>query len=471
MAMTQRRVLVADDETSMREMLEMLLRGEDYEVDLAADGKEAIDLLTGKHYDVVLTDLNMPQANGIEVLEACIRSSPSTQILLLTAFGTDQSALIAMAEGAFGYLEKPFKVEDIRFQVRRAMKMHDLLSENIRMNSSRPMSKHLSSIIGRSPAINEAYSIIKTVAPSRTTVLITGESGTGKELAARALHAHGTRPDGPFVVVNCGAIPENLMESELFGYEKGAFTGATHRKVGLFTTANGGTLFLDEVGELPLQMQVKLLRVIQERCLIPVGGLKEEELDIRFVAGTNRDLEQAVREQKFREDLYYRLNVVQVRMPSLRDRRGDIPLLAGHFLRNFSIELGRDIRAMDRETLDVLMDYPYGGNVRELENIIERAVTFETSDILTLESLPPNVFRGRQLGATPVSSDLSIPAEGMDLEEVLAGVERKILCEALQRTRGNQTDAARLLGITFRAIRYKISKYGIDPDHPNLADS
>jgi len=464
--MTERRVLVVDDEKSMREMLEVLLRAEEYRVDLARDGREAIERLAAEHYDVVLTDLNMPHANGIEVLEASKRCSPSTQVLLLTAFGTDHSALVAMAEGAYGYLEKPFKVEDIRFQVRRAMKVHDLLSENLRMSSSRPMSKHLSSIIGRSPAIHEAYSIIKTVAPTRTNVLITGESGTGKELAARALHAHGSRPEGPFVVINCGAIPDNLLESELFGYEKGAFTGATHQKIGLVQTADGGTLFLDEIGELPQHMQVKLLRVIQERRVMPVGGVKEFDVDVRFVSGTNRDLETAVREQNFREDLYYRLNVVEVRMPPLRDRREDIPLLAGHFLRNFSSEVGKDIRAMERETLDALMNYPFAGNVRELENIIERAVTFEASSILTLDSLPPHVLRGQQLGSSPVSTELSLPPEGMDLEEMLAGIERKIVCDALTRTKGNQTDAARLLGVTFRAMRYKIRKYGIDPDDP-----
>ena len=465
--MRQRRILVVDDEKSMREMLEMLLRAEDYIVELASDGREAIELLENEHFEVVLTDLNMPNANGIEVLEATKRCAPETQVLLLTAYGTDQSALVAMAEGAYGYLEKPFKVEEIRFQVGRAVKLHDLLSDSIRMSSSRPSSPHLRMIIGRSPAIREAYSVIKTVAPTRTNVLITGESGTGKELAARALHYHSKRADGPMVVINCGAIPDNLMESELFGYEKGAFTGASHQKIGRIKSAHGGTLFLDEIGELPVHMQVKLLRVIQERCISPVGGLKEEEVDVRFVAGTNRDLEVAVAQHDFREDLFYRLNVVQVRMPPLRDRREDIPLLAGHFLRAFSQELGKDIRAMERETLDVLLNYPYGGNVRELENIIERALTFETSNILTLDSLPPHVLTGNQLGSTPVSTDMELPHGGMDLEEALAGIERKLIAQALSRTKGNQTEAARLLGITFRAMRYKIRKYGVDPDEPH----
>ena len=317
-------------------------------------------------------------------------------------------------------------------------------------------------ILGNSPKLDRAIEVALQVAPTDISVLITGESGTGKELAARTLHELSNRAEGPFVVINCGAIPDNLLESELFGHRKGSFTGAVSDKPGRISMAHGGTLLLDEVGELPSHMQVKLLRVIQERTFVPVGAVQEETVDVRIIAATNQDLEAMVGNNTFREDLYYRLNVVQVEMPPLRHRRDDIPLLAGTFLRQSSRETGKDIRAMAPETLDILMRYSFPGNVRELENIIERSVTFETSDILSPDYLAPHVLRGESLGEGPVSDTLELPREGMDLEENLASIERKLLCDALQRTSGNQTEAAILLGISFRSIRYKVSKYGID---------
>jgi two-component system, NtrC family, response regulator PilR len=464
--MSSRSVLVVDDERSMREMLDMLLRSEGYEVTLACDGGEAVEILSQKNFDVVLTDLRMPKANGITVLEEAKKVSSATQVILITAHGTHQSASMAMASGAFDYIEKPFDVDEVRFQVVKAIEVHDLILENLRLRGDAGVEYRLGPIVGRSPAMREVFQVLRTVARTRTTVLITGESGTGKELAARALHGLSDRADGPFVVINCGAIPENLLESELFGYTKGAFTGAGQAKPGIVSTAQGGTLFFDEVGELPLHMQVKLLRLLQERTIMPVGGLHEQTVDLRIVAGTNRDMGEHVSQGRFREDLYYRLNVVQVVMPPLRDRQDDVALLAGHFLRRFSGEMGKQIRAMAQETLDALMVYPFPGNVRELENIIQRAVTFETSKTLTADHLPPHVVRGHALGSSSDDTELQLPAEGMDLEETLAGVERDLLCQALRRTRGNQTDAARLLGITFRSIRYKVQKYGLNPDKP-----
>ncbi len=459
--MNAQRILVIDDERSMRDMLELFLIGEGYKVTLANDGRGGIDCLKINTFDLVLTDLKMPNAGGLDVLEFVKTTNPSTQVILLTAFGTHLTALGAMAEGAFDFIEKPFKMDELKFQIERALRVSELASNQIHPKGDEigflpiPM-------VGRSPAINRVFDVIRKVAQAPTSVLITGESGTGKELAARAIHEFSNRAKGPFVVINCGAIPENLMESELFGYSAGAFTGAVGAKLGLIPSAQGGTLMLDEIGELPQHMQVKILRTIQERKVLAVGSVEEIHVDVRFITATNQNLEKMVRRGTFREDLYYRLNVVEVQMPPLRDRREDIPLLAGYFLRRFSQQTGKTIRAMEKETLDALLQFPFPGNVRELENIIERAVAFETRDVLSIDHLPPHVLRGHGLGHGPLPAEISLPPEGMDLEETLASIERNLMSDALRRTSGNQTDAAELLGISFRSIRYKIQKYGID---------
>jgi two-component system response regulator PilR (NtrC family) len=460
--MTSNRILVVDDEPSMRELLEVFLQEEGYTVTLAEDGMEAIQRTDLDKFAVILTDLKMPRATGTEVLNHAKKVAPATQVILLTAFGTHHSALGAMADGAFDYVEKPFNVAELRFQIRRAFEVHRLAVDNLSLRESALLIEPIGSMIGRSAAIRKVYDIIRKVAPAKTSVLITGESGTGKQLAARALHDRSKRADKPFVVINCGAIPENLLESELFGYTKGAFTGAEKNKEGLINTADGGTLMLDEIGELPIHMQVKMLRVIQERKILAVGGHEEKPVDIRIVAATNRNLEKMVENQTFREDLYYRLNVVNLNIPPLRDRREDIPLLAGFFLRSFSRQTGKIIRAMHPETLDALLRYPFPGNVRELENIVEHAVTFEATDHLCAENLPSHVLQGRVLGNSPVPVDVQLPVQGMDLEETLASIERRILIQSLNRTSGNQTEAARILNISFRSIRYKVRKYGID---------
>ena len=459
--MNAQRILVIDDERSMRDMLELFLKGEGYEVTLADDGRIGIDCLKINSFDLVLTDLKMPNAGGLDVLEFVKSTSPSTQVILLTAFGTHLTALGAMAEGAFDFIEKPFKMDELKFQIERALRVSELANKQIHRKGDDigflpiPM-------VGRSPAINRVFDVIRKVAQAPTSVLITGESGTGKELAARAIHEFSNRSKGPFVVINCGAIPENLMESELFGYSSGAFTGAVGTKLGLIPSAQGGTLMLDEIGELPQHMQVKILRTIQERKVLAIGSVEEIHVDVRFITATNQNLVNMVQRGTFREDLYYRLNVVEVQMPPLRDRREDIPLLAGYFLRRFSQQTGKTIRAMEKETLDALLQYPFPGNVRELENIIERAVAFETRDVLSIDHLPPHVLRGHGLGHGPLPAEIPLPPEGMDLEETLASIERSLIFDALRRTSGNQTDAAELLGISFRSIRYKIQKYGID---------
>jgi two-component system response regulator PilR (NtrC family) len=306
------------------------------------------------------------------------------------------------------------------------------------------------------------FDMVVRVAPTRTTVLITGESGTGKELVARAIHAKSDRANGPFVPINCGAIPENLIESELFGHIKGAFTGAGNDKKGLFAAASGGTVFLDEIGELPMPMQVRLLRVLQERRIKPVGATTEQEIDCRVVAATNRDLKAMVEKNEFREDLYYRLNVIQLILPSLRERREDLPLLVHHFLEKYSLDMGKPIRGVARDAMDLLISYPYDGNVRELENIIERAVTLETTDMVTVESLPYHMQKGNDLSQW--ASDFEIPEAGLLLDDIVATLEQNLITKALRRTNGIRKEAAKLLGISFRSMRYRLEKYGIDAD-------
>jgi two-component system response regulator PilR (NtrC family) len=317
-------------------------------------------------------------------------------------------------------------------------------------------------MVGKSAPMTRVFDMIMRVAPARTTVLVTGESGTGKELVARAIHARSERAASAFVPVNCGAIPENLIESELFGHIKGAFTGAGTDKKGLFASADGGTIFLDEIGELPMPMQVKLLRVLQERRIKPVGSATEQEVNCRIVAATNRDLKAMVEEGTFREDLYYRLNVIELGLPSLRERREDLPLLIHHFLERFALEMGKNIRGITRDVMDIMLNYPYDGNVRELENIIERAVTLEMTEMITVESLPYHMQKGNDL--TRWATDFEIPEGGLSLDEIVENLERSVITKALRRTNGVRKEAARLLNISFRSMRYRLEKYGIDAD-------
>jgi two-component system, NtrC family, response regulator PilR len=451
-------ILVVDDERSMREFLAILLRKQGHQVVAEGDLAGALARVADSEFDVVVTDLRLSRDSGIDVLKAVKASRPGTEVVMVTAFATTENAIQAMKLGAYDYVLKPFKVDELKLVVEKALERRALVAEN-RVLRHRVGSKlRGEEIIGSSPAIEEVRQLVEKVAPARTTVLVTGESGTGKEVVARAIHAKGERREQPFVAINCGAIPEGLIESELFGHEKGSFTGASETKAGLFEVAGTGTLFLDEVGDLPPPVQVKLLRSLQERKLRRVGGSADIAISARIVAATNRDLAEEVKAGRFREDLFYRLNVIQIRMPPLRERREDIPLFLSHFLERFAAELGRPGVRLSPEAERILRAYPYPGNVRELANVVERAVTLAEGDVVDPGVLPPAV-RGPQ--DLPAEAPAALPAGGLDLQAYLDAIERRVLEQALERTGGVKTEAARLLSLTFRSLRYRLAKYGI----------
>jgi two-component system response regulator PilR (NtrC family) len=451
-------ILIVDDERSMREFLGIYLRREGYRIEAAPGGTEAMAALKSRTFDLVITDLRMPDGDGLQILSEAKRLHPDTEVIVVTAFSTTETAIAAMKAGAHDYLTKPFKIDEVTLVVDRAMEKRRLARDNLALRDEIKGRYKLDRLLGKSQPMQRVFDLLSKVASTRTSVLLVGESGTGKELAARALHELSPRT-GPFVAVNCGAIPETLLESELFGHVKGSFTGAGTDKQGLFEAANGGTLLLDEVADLPVAMQVKLLRVLQERKVKPVGGVTEREVDVRIVAATNRDLEAEVDKATFRQDLYYRLNVIQVRLPPLRERREDLPLLVDHFVRKFSAEHGRPVTSATPEVMSALMTYHFPGNVRELENMIERAVTLATSDQLALDAFPS--LAGLR-GAEPSPNAIDhLPDDGLDLEHHLEDYERTILIKALEKTGGNRTEAARLLHVSFRSMRYRLSKLGI----------
>jgi two-component system response regulator PilR (NtrC family) len=452
-------ILIVDDERSMREFLGIYLRREGYRIEAAPGGNEAIATIKTRAFDVIITDLRMPDVDGLTILAEAKRLHPDTEVIVVTAFSTTETAIAAMKAGAHDYLTKPFKIDEVGLVVDRAMEKRRLARENVALRDEIKGRYKLERLLGKSPPMQRVFDILRKIASTRTSVLLIGESGTGKELAARALHELSQRSDHPFVPVNCGAIPESLIESELFGHVRGAFTGASTDKQGLFEAAHNGTLLLDEVAELPIAMQVKLLRVLQERKVKPVGGVAEREIDVRIVAATNRDLETEVEKGTFRQDLYYRLNVIQLRMPPLRERREDLPLLVDHFVRKFSAEHERNVVRAEPEVMSALMSYHFPGNVRELENMIERAVTLATTDRLALDAFPNLVgLPPAETGANAVGH---LPEDGLDLERHLEEYERGIIIKALERTGGNRTEAARLLHVSFRSIRYRLSKLGV----------
>jgi len=450
-------LLLVDDERSVREFLAIYLGRAGHKVETAACMADARTALRARGFDVVITDLRMPDGTGLDVLETSKALHPDTEVVVVTAYATAETAIAAMKAGAYDYLLKPFKVDEVGLVVERALERRLLLRDNVVLRDEIKGRYRLDRMLGKSAAMERLFDLVRKIAPARTSVLVVGESGTGKELAARALHEISPRAERPFVAVNCGAIPEALLESELFGHVKGAFTGATAEKEGLFEAADGGTLFLDEVGELPAAMQVKLLRALQERRVKPVGGVAERDVDVRVVAATNRDLEAEVDRGAFRQDLYYRLNVIQLRMPPVRERREDIPLLAEHFLRKFSAEHARPVTEIAPAAMSALTAYSFPGNVRELENIIERAVTLSSDSRVTLDALPD--LRGS--GGRGGRAAQELPIEGVNLEREVESFERTLLLRALERTSGNRTEAARLLGISFRSMRYRLSKLGI----------
>ena len=451
------RILVVDDELSMREFLQILLAKEGHSVFTAGEVAGAVEKFRESEPDLVVSDLRLGRESGLDLLRTVKAESPRTEVVIMTAFATAENAVQAMKLGAYDYVLKPFKVEELRLVLAKALEHRALLAEN-RLLRHQVGARRTGpeEILGESPAIREVRQLVEKLAPTRTTVLVTGESGTGKEVVARSIHSRSDRRDQPFVAINCGAIPEGLIESELFGHEKGSFTGAVDAKAGLFEVAGSGTLFLDEVGELPLHVQVKLLRALQEKRARRVGGTADIAFSARVIAATNRALEAEVKAGRFREDLFYRLNVIQLRMPPLRERRSDIPAFLEHFLQRFTAELGRSEAAFSPEALELLYAWQWPGNIRELANVVERAATLSDGSIIGAEALPP-ALRGAELRGGPAE----IPTSGIDLQAHLDALERRALEQALERTGGNKTEAAKLLALTFRSLRYRLAKFGI----------
>ncbi len=456
--MSAARVLVVDDEKSMRDLLSITLERAGYDVGLADGGEAAVEAIRRETFDAIITDLRMPKVDGLEVLRAAKDASPDTAVLVITAVASTETAVEAMKLGAYDYITKPFKLDEVNLIIQNALERKRLRDENLYLRKQLQTRHRFENIIGKSPQIVAVFDTIRKIADSPATAMITGESGTGKELVARAIHFNSHRRDKPFVSVNCGAIPEGLMESELFGHVKGSFTGAVSNKVGLFSAAEGGTLFLDEITEIPPLLQVKLVRAIQMREIRRVGDTKDLRTDVRLIAASNRELETAVREGVMREDLFYRLNVLPIDLPPLRERREDIPLLVAHFLQKFNKDLGKEVRAVSPEALAVLERYHWPGNIRELENVIERAMVLGAGDVLGVDSLPESVRRGRPARG---QESIELPEEGIDLDSTLDDLERRYLQRALERTGGVQTKAAELLRMTFRQFRYKLQKHSL----------
>jgi two-component system response regulator AtoC len=455
-----KRLLVVDDEENMRHMLSVMLRKTGYTVDTASDGLEAMEALAKTHYDFILCDIKMPRMDGMAFLKAARDRIEDSTVIVMSAYGNIDTAIEAMKLGAYDYISKPFKSDEVYLTLKKAEERENLRRENLRLRERiREFSREnlFGNMIGKSKAMQSVFDLAEKVARYDTTVLITGESGTGKELIARGIHFHGQRAKEPLVPVNCGGIPENLLESELFGYKKGAFTGADRDKKGLFEEAQGGSIFLDEIGELPLALQVKLLRVLQENEIRPVGDAKTRKIDVRVIAATAKDLEEEMQRGAFREDLFYRVNVMPIRLPPLRERMEDVPLLCQHFIERFEQRLGKDVAEIAPATMAVLMKHVWPGNVRELENIIERAVVLTEGPILLPEHLPPEIH-----------STLSQPAplgnavQGYSLKAAQRVIEEKLIIKALQETGGNRTQAAKLLEISHPSLLSKIKTYGID---------
>ncbi|HEY7445847.1 MAG TPA: sigma-54 dependent transcriptional regulator [Vicinamibacterales bacterium] len=452
------RILVADDERSIRELLAIVLRRDGYEVILAENGRTALNVLEQEPVDLLISDIKMPDMSGVEVLRAAKQVDQDILGIMITAFASTESAVEALRMGAYDYVSKPFDVDELKIIVRNALERRQLRQENLLLKRALQSSHQFSSIVGRSEAMLAVFKLIETVAPTNSTILVTGESGTGKELVARAIHFNSLRRDRPFVAVNCGALPEQLLESELFGHMRGSFTGASANKKGLVEVADRGTIFLDELGEMSSMMQVKLLRVLQERRFRRVGGTEEVEANIRVIAATNQDLARMVADGRFREDLYYRVNVIQVQLPPLRERQEDIALLAGHFLEKFREQMGKNVASISQEAMAYLERYDWPGNIRELENIIERAVALESSAAILPDSLPPQL---RGLPAKNGQTVTQLPDAGFDLEAHVENVERDYIAQALKRAGGKQSKAAELLGMSFRSFRYYVKKYNL----------
>lgn len=454
------RILVVDDEESIREFLEIMLKKENYEVTTAEDGLRAKEILTKKSFDMVISDMQMPNVTGIELLKFVRENYPDVVFMMITAFGTTETAVDAMKMGAYDYVTKPFKIDEVRLNIANALRSKNLETEVRVLKKEMVKEYSFQNMIGNSPPMHAVFDLVRRVSQAPTNVMITGESGTGKEVVAKAIHYNGPLKDKPFVTINCGAIPENLMESEMFGHKKGSFTGAIIDKVGLFEVADGGTLFLDEVGELPVSIQVKLLRAIQERVIRRVGATEDLKIEVRIIAATNRNLEDMVAKGTFRQDLFYRLNVIGIRTPALRERLEDIAILANHFLKKYNDKLNKNIAGISTEAMDILKSYNYPGNVRELENMIERTVALEAGSTILPESLPPivNTSSGRKMAS---SNEIEMGDSGLELDKVIGQIEKELLIKAIHTAGGVKKKAAKLLHISFRSMRYRIEKYNL----------
>ena len=467
--MPKEKILIVDDEKSIREFLEIMLKKEGYKVGSAVNAEEALKLFHNSNYELVISDIKMSGMDGVELLKKIKEINPETIVLMITAYASVDTAIDAMKAGAYDYITKPFNVDEVKHIIQNALDRRRLETENILLKKELKSRYSFANLVGTSPKMLEIYGLIKRVANTRTNILISGESGTGKELVARAIHYESERKEKPFVPINCGAIPENLLESELFGHQKGAFTGAVANKSGLFEVANDGTIFLDEITELPKELQVKLLRVIQERNFRRVGGIEDILVDVRIIAASNKEIDKEVKEGRFREDLFYRLNVIPIQMPPLRERQEDIRFLAEHFFEKHKQELGKDIKGISHEAMDYLESYSYPGNIRELENIIERAVALENTSIILPESLPEYIRTQKVGWALPTVGgqeiqrpEIEMPEGGINLEKHIEDYEKAIILDALKKSGGVKKKAAELLGMSFRSMRYKIDKYGIE---------
>jgi two-component system, NtrC family, response regulator AtoC len=452
--MMQHSVLLVDDEPKMRDVLSTALEGFGYRSLSAANGEAALDLLEQEDVDLVLTDLRMPSMGGLDLLSAVKRRSPNLPVVLMTAYGSVKDAVQAMKDGAFDFVVKPFEIDELAAVLGNALKLHDALRDNQRLRAELEGRYSFTNLIGSSPAFRAVITAIGEVCESKATVLVTGESGTGKEMVARAIHFNSSRKSGPFVALNCAAIPEGLLESELFGHVKGAFTGAVANRSGRFAQAHGGTLFLDEIGDMPIATQAKILRVLQERSFEPVGSTQTREVDVRLLAATNKGLQEEVRERRFREDLYYRLNVFPIALPPLRERIEDIPALAEHFIEQIGANIGKRINGFTPAAIKAMGDYEWPGNIRELQNCIERSIIVAKNPLVDVGDLPRYLFQQREERA----DSGRIPSA---LDEELERIERRFIVAALQKTHGIQVKAADLLGITERSLWHRIKKLGI----------
>jgi two-component system response regulator PilR (NtrC family) len=450
-------ILVVDDEEVMRDILQTLLEGAGYKVTLAMDGQAGLAQARKQSFDAAIVDVMLPEMGGLEVLEELKKSDPDLVVLMITAFASVETAITAMKKGAFDYVTKPFKHEEVLHILANGLNQRRLVDENRQLRTALRDQSRFTEIVGKSPRMQQVFSLISQAAPSRSTILVVGESGTGKELVAKAIHATSSRADKPFVVVNSGSLPHELLESNLFGHLKGAFTGAVYAKKGLFELADRGTLFFDEIGNIPLETQAKLLRVMQEREFMRLGGVDVVKVDVRIVAATNSDLARAVEEGRFREDLYYRLNVIAIQLPPLRHRKEDIPALVMHFTEKYAKENGKPLPQVTPAALQALLDYDWPGNVRELENVIERGVVLTTEGTIDRDLIPDHV---RQRASFHVPS-LTVPPEGISLRDVISNFERRLIESTLESTGGVQKEAARLLGLKATTLNEMIKRHNI----------